>query len=114
MRDLRANKSAWELEVMRRGAEQLGAVFAQVPDFLRAGMREVDLAAEFKMRLRKAGGEGYTRMRAYNQELFMGLAVSGDRGSTPGFIDGTVTEAGMSKASPMALRRSRSPGTNRS
>jgi Xaa-Pro aminopeptidase len=100
VRELRANKSAWELEVMRRGAVQLCAVFAEVPEFLRAGMREVDLAAEFEMRLRKAGGEGYTRMRAYNQELFMGLAVSGDRGSTPGFIDGAVTGAGMSKASP--------------
>ncbi len=100
VRDLRAVKSAWELEVMRRGAEQLCAVFAQVPDFLTAGMREVDLAAEFEMRLRKAGGEGYTRMRAYNQELFMGLAVSGDRGSTPGFFDGAVTGAGMSEASP--------------
>ncbi len=100
VRDLRAVKSAWELDVMRRGADQLCAVFAQVPDFLRAGMREVDLAAEFEMRLRKAGGEGTTRMRAYNQELFMGLAVSGDRGSTPGFFDGAVTGAGMSKASP--------------
>ena len=60
----------------------------------------VDLAAEFEMRLRKAGGEGYVRMRAFNQELFQGLAVSGDHGCTPGFFDGAVTGSGMSKASP--------------
>ena len=52
------------------------------------------------MRLRKIGGEGYVRMRAFNQELFQGLAVSGDHGCTPGFFDGAVTGSGMSKASP--------------
>jgi Xaa-Pro aminopeptidase len=99
-RDLRSVKSAQELAVMRMGGEKLCGVFAQIPEFLRAGMREVDLAAEFEMRLRKAGGEGYVRMRAYNQELFQGLAVSGDHGCTPGFFDGAVTGSGMSKASP--------------
>lgn len=99
-RDLRSVKSAYEIDVMRRGAEKLCGVFAQVADFLHAGMREVDLAAEFEMRLRKAGGEGYTRMRAYNQELFMGLAVSGDCACSPGFFDGAVTGNGLSKASP--------------
>jgi Xaa-Pro aminopeptidase len=100
VRSLRAVKSARELEVMRRGAERLCAVFARVPEFLKAGMREVDLAAEFEMRLRKSGGEGYTRMRAFNQELFMGLAISGDRACAPGFFDGAATGIGMSKASP--------------
>jgi len=39
-------------------------------------MRELDLSAEFEYRLRKAGNEGYVRMRAFNQELSQGLAVS--------------------------------------
>jgi Xaa-Pro aminopeptidase len=99
-RDLRSVKSDGELEEMRYGGEQLCGVFAQVPDFLREGMREVDLSAEIEMRLRKAGGEGYIRMRATNQELFQGLVVSGDQGCTPGFFDGAVTGSGMSKASP--------------
>src|SRR5210317_1718033 len=43
-RDLRSVKSAQELAVMRMGGEKLCSVFAQIPDFLRAGMREVDLA----------------------------------------------------------------------
>jgi Xaa-Pro aminopeptidase len=99
-RDLRSVKTPQELAVMRTGGEKLCSVFARIPEFLRVGMREVDLAAEFEMRLRKAGGEGYVRMRAYNQELFQGLAVSGDHGCTPGFFDGAVTGSGMSKASP--------------
>jgi Xaa-Pro aminopeptidase len=99
-RDLRSIKSDHEIDIMRRGGEHLCSIFAQVPEFLREGVREVDVSAEFEMRLRKAGGEGYVRMRAFNQELFQGLAVSGDHGCTPGFFDGAVTGSGMSKASP--------------
>ncbi len=100
-RELRSIKSDRELQIMQQGGERLCNVFAEVPGFLTEGMREVDLAAEFEMRLRKAGGEGYTRMRAFNnQELFQGLAVSGEHGCLPGFFDGAVTGSGMSKASP--------------
>ncbi|HEY6008150.1 MAG TPA: Xaa-Pro peptidase family protein, partial [Geobacteraceae bacterium] len=98
-RELRSVKSVWELDRMRVSGAALSAVFEQVPGFLKAGMREVDLAAEFEYRLRKAGGEGYVRMRAFNQELFQGLAVSATAGH-PGFFDGPVTGRGLSAASP--------------
>ena len=99
-RELRAVKSAWELEQMRLSGAKLCGVYQQVPSFLRAGMREIDLAAEFESRMRQAGGEGYVRMRAFNQELFMGLAVAGDGACAPGFFDGAVTGQGLSAASP--------------
>ena len=67
-------------------------------------MREIDIAAEFECRLRKAGSEGYVRMRAYNQELFMGLAVSAGAASY-GFLDGPVTGRGLSSASPHGASR---------
>ncbi len=98
-RTLRSVKSEWELERLRNAGNKLCEVFATVPDFLKQGMREVDLAAEFEARLRKAGGEGYVRMRAFNQELFMGLAVAGGNKGI-GFFDGAVTGRGMSAASP--------------
>jgi Xaa-Pro dipeptidase len=98
-RDLRSVKSADELDRMRHSGARLCEVFREVPRFLKAGMRELDLAAEFEYRLRKAGGEGYVRMRAFNQELFQGLAVSASAGS-PGFFDGAVTGQGLSNASP--------------
>ncbi len=99
-RELRSVKSGWELERMRHAGAQLSRVFATVPDFLQPGMREVDLAAEFEARLRKAGGEGYVRMRAFNQELFMGVTVAGCSGSQGGFFDGPVTGLGLSDAAP--------------
>ncbi|ACM21247.1 aminopeptidase, putative [Geotalea daltonii FRC-32] len=99
-RELRSVKSEWELEQMRHSGDCLCSVFAQVPEFLKEGMRELDLSAEFECRLRKAGGEGYVRMRAFNQELFHGLAVSGATSDKPGFFDGAVSGRGLSAASP--------------
>ena len=99
IRELRSVKSAWELDKMRTSGARLAGVFTQVPEFLTAGIREIDLAAEFECRLRKAGSEGHVRMRAFNQELFQGLAVSGTA-EKPGFFDGAVTGRGLSSASP--------------
>lgn len=98
-RELRSVKSAFELDQLRRSGRAIGEVFAQVPQFLKAGMREVDVAAEFEYRLRKAGNEGYIRMRAFNQELFLGLAVSAG-GAAHGAFDGAVTGRGLSSAAP--------------
>jgi Xaa-Pro dipeptidase len=99
-REVRSVKSEWELARLKESAQMLCGVFRQVPEFLEAGMRELDLAAEFEYRLRKAGNEGYVRMRAFNQELFQGLAVSGESSSSPGFFDGAVTGRGLSSAAP--------------
>lgn len=98
-REIRSVKSAFELDQLRLCGERLCSVFAQVPQFLKAGMRELDLAAEFEYRLRKTGHEGYVRMRAYNQELFGGLTLSPGAASY-GFFDGAVTGRGLSSASP--------------
>jgi Xaa-Pro dipeptidase len=99
-RELRSVKSPWELEQMQASGDRLCEVFAQIPQFLRPGMREIDLAAEFECRLRKAGSEGYVRMRAFNQELIQGVAVSGRYAAQPGYFDGPVTGRGLSAASP--------------
>jgi Xaa-Pro dipeptidase len=99
LRELRSVKSPFELEQLRLSAGKLSSVFAEVPNFLKAGMRELDVSAEMEYRLRKAGHEGYVRMRAFNQELFFGLAVSSG-GLNGGFFDGPVTGKGLSCASP--------------
>lgn len=98
-RELKSVKSAFELDQLRLAGAASCGVFATIPEFLKRGMREIDAAAELECRLRKAGSEGYVRMRSYNQELFMGLAVSAG-GASYGFFDGAVTGRGLSTASP--------------
>lgn len=99
-RTIRSVKSPGEIQKLQAAGKKLCGVFAAVPEFLRVGMSELDLAAEFEYRLRKAGGEGYVRMRAFNQELALGLALAGDSAANPGFFDGAVTGPGLSSASP--------------
>ena len=89
-RELRSVKSAWEIEQMRKSAKILCEVFARVPDILRRGMLELDLAAEFEYLLRKSGSDGYLRIRAFHQEI-MGLAVAGENAAMAGCFDGAVT-----------------------
>jgi Xaa-Pro aminopeptidase len=101
VRELRSVKSPWELERMRDTARLLSAVFGQVPSFLRPGMREVDLAAEIEVRMRRAGNEGSPRVRGFNQEFFMGLAIAGGAATAPSYFDGPVTGRGLSASSPL-------------
>lgn len=98
-RELRSVKSQWEIGQMRRSATILCEAFARVPDILRRGMRELDLAAEFEYLLRKSGSDGYLRIRAFHQEI-VGLAVAGGNAALPGCFDGAVTGKGLSNASP--------------
>jgi Xaa-Pro aminopeptidase len=100
LREQRTVKSPAELAVMRDGAARICGVLAEVPRFLRAGMRELDLSAEIEVRLRRAGNEGVPRLRGFNSELFIGLAVAGDGGSDPGYFDGPVVGRGLSAAYP--------------
>ena len=101
VRDLRTVKSPWEIERMRATARLLSGVLAELPSFLRPGMREVDLAAEIEVRLRRAGNEGSPRVRGFNQEFFMGLAIAGGAATSPSYFDGPVTGRGLSASSPL-------------
>jgi Xaa-Pro aminopeptidase len=98
LREQRQVKSAAELATMREGAARMCRVFSEVPKFLRAGMRELDLSAEVEYRLRKAGNEGSARLRAFNTHFFVGLAVAGEGAAAPGAFDGPVVGAGLSPA----------------
>jgi len=101
IREQRSVKSAWERERMRATAELLCDVYREIPRFLRPGMREVDLSAELELRMRRAGNEGSPRMRGFNQEFFMGLAVAGGSATAPSYFDGPVTGRGLSASSPL-------------
>ncbi len=107
VREQRSVKSPAEIEVMREGGRRLARVLGEVPSFLRAGMRELDVAAEIEARLRRAGNEGSPRLRSFNADLFVGLAVAGDSAAAPGFFDGPVVGRGLGPAAPLAASERR-------
>jgi Xaa-Pro dipeptidase len=100
VRAQRAVKSPMEIGAQREAAGRLGTVFAQVPSFLREGMRELDLSVEIEARLRLAGSEGAPRMRGFNNEMSAGIAVAGAAAAEPGCFDGPVMGQGLHAAYP--------------
>jgi Xaa-Pro aminopeptidase len=100
VRGQRSVKSPLEIAAQRESARRLGAVFAQIPTFLREGMRELDLSVEIEQRLRRAGAEGAPRMRGFNNEMWMGIAVAGAAAAEPGCFDGPVVGQGLHAAYP--------------
>lgn len=106
---MRSVKSPWEQDRMRATARMLCDVFRQVPDFLVEGMTEIEFAAEIEYRLRRAGNEGSPRLRGFNQEFFMGLALAGPSSTSPSYFDGPVTGRGLSPSSPIGPSTDRIP-----
>jgi Xaa-Pro aminopeptidase len=100
VRAQRAVKSPMEIAAQRDAASRLGAVFAEIPKFLVAGMRELDLSVEIEGRLRRGGSEGAPRMRGFNNEMWMGIAVAGAAAAEPGCFDGPVVGQGLHAAYP--------------
>ncbi len=100
LRELRSVKSELEVAALREGAARLCAVLGEVPALLREGVREVDLSAEIECRLRKAGNLGSPRLRSFNAELFLGLAVAGESAAGPGYFDGPVVGGGLHPSYP--------------
>jgi len=100
MRELRSVKSPTELATLRDGGARLAAVLALVPALLREGLSEVDLSSEIEFRLRRAGSLGSPRLRGFNSELFMGLALAGESAAAPGYFDGPVIGRGLHPSYP--------------
>lgn len=100
LREQRSVKSPAEIALLREAASRLCRVLAEIPSFLRPGLREVDLAAEVEVRLRRLGNEGSPRVHAFDAEFFLGVAVAGAGAAEPGFFDGPVNGRGLSAAFP--------------
>ena len=98
LKQQRMRKSAWEIERLRASAAVLDAVFAETPSWLREGMTELDLAALFEAGLRRRGYGGGLKMRAFNQNFFMGNAHCGASAAVPSFFDGPVGGSGTGPA----------------
>jgi len=98
IREVRMLKSPLEIEWLRQAAGQLNSVIKEMPDLLRPGMTELELSIEFEYRLRRAGHQGFMRMRAWNQELFFGHIVSGPSGAEPSYFKGATGGRGINPA----------------
>lgn len=100
LREQRAVKTTWELDRIRDAAVISDAICRAVPDILREGMTELELSARLEAVGRSLGHQGLTPMRAWNMELYYGVAGAGPSVVAPGHFDGPIAGMGVSVAGP--------------
>jgi Xaa-Pro aminopeptidase len=98
IRLLRAVKSAYEIELIREAAAYSDRVAASVPDLLREGMTEIELAGKIEAEARRMGHQGIVRMRLWGSELFYGHLLSGPSGAVPSYLASPTGGSGVGPA----------------
>ena len=98
IRLLRAVKSAHEIELIREAAAYSDRVAACVPDLLREGMTEIELAGRVEAEARRMGHQGIVRMRLWGSELFYGHLLSGPSGAVPSYLASPTGGSGVGPA----------------
>jgi Xaa-Pro aminopeptidase len=82
----RTVKSAYELELMRIAAGLSDRLAASVPELLRQGMTELELAGKVEGLARAWGHQGIVRMRLWGNELFYGHLMCGPDAAVPSYL----------------------------
>jgi Xaa-Pro aminopeptidase len=98
IRLLRALKSPYEIELMREAAAYSDRVAACVPDLLREGLTEIELAGRIEAEARRLGHQGIVRMRMWGSEMFYGHLLAGPSGAVPSFLASPTGGSGVSPA----------------
>jgi len=98
IRRVRAIKSPYEIEMMRRAATLSDQVAARVPELLCEGITELELAGQVEAEARKLGHQGIVRMRLWGSEMFYGHWLAGPSGAVPSFLSSPTGGSGASPA----------------
>jgi Xaa-Pro aminopeptidase len=101
VKSARSVKTPYEVECIRRAAQQLDTMFLDIPSQLREGLPEFELAARIEYVLRMAGHQGLTRVRRFNMEMHYGAVSFGETAAYPHAFDGPVGVRGLYAAAPM-------------
>jgi Xaa-Pro dipeptidase len=100
IRNVRAVKSDYEINIMKDAALIVDKVCKRVPEVLREGMTDLELSAELEFTARKAGHQGMVRMRGFNSELFYGHVFSGADSAVPTYSDTPLGGVGLNPSFP--------------
>jgi Xaa-Pro aminopeptidase len=98
IKKIRMLKSEHEIYLLQGACAILDQVFAEVPAMIREGMTEVELASLFEAGMRRRGYAGCSKMRAFNQDFFLGNVATGSSGAVPSYFDGPVGGSGLTPA----------------
>ncbi|MBC2712279.1 MAG: aminopeptidase P family protein [Desulfosarcina sp.] len=86
IRIVRSVKSDYELNLIRQAAAFSDQVAEAVPNLLKAGMTEIELAGMVEAQARRLGHQGIVRMRLWGAELFYGHLMAGPAAAEPSYL----------------------------
>jgi len=96
IRLIRAVKSAFEIEKIRRAAYLSDKVASRVSELLKPGKTEIQMAGEVESYARSMGHQGIVRMRLWGCELFYGHLLSGAAAAVPSYLASPTGGEGVS------------------
>jgi Xaa-Pro aminopeptidase len=100
VKELRAVKSAFELDLIRQAARMNDAMFSEIKHLLREGVTEVEFAGLVEAVHRKNGHQGFVRARGFNMEVFWGHIMSGANLAVPSSTVGPTGGMGVHASFP--------------
>ncbi len=98
IRMIRAVKSPYEIEIIRKAARLSDHLAEFVPSVLTEGITEIELAGRIEAEARKWGHQGITRMRMFGAELFYGHVMAGAAAATPSYLASPTGGIGVNPA----------------
>ena len=105
---VRAVKSEYELSLTREAGRIHQHVLEELlPEMLREGMSETDLATELFSVMVEEGHDGLCRFGMFDTEMFLGNVCFGESSIYPSYFNGPGGNYGMSPAVPLIGSRDR-------
>lgn len=102
IRQVRAVKSPYEIELLKDAARLNQILFSEVKNILQEGITEVELTGKLEAVYRRNGHQSYIRMRGFNQEIVYGHLMSGPNLAVPSYFDGPTGGPGLNVSFPQS------------
>jgi Xaa-Pro dipeptidase len=98
IKDLRLIKSEFEVAQIIKSGQIISHVFQKAKEIVKEGMREIDIEAAIIAEGRKAGHQGFLRMRGLNQEMMCGYVTQGNSATVHSYSDVPIAGFGITHA----------------
>lgn len=100
IKHIRSVKSDFEIGLIREAARIVDAGLSSVPESLREGVTEIELAAVVESTMRGLGHQGLIRFRRFNHTLPMGHLMAGPNAAVPSYVASPTGGTGVSLLHP--------------
>lgn len=98
IKDLRLIKSEFEITQIIKSGLIMTHVFERAKRIIKEGMREIDIESAIIAEGRRAGHQGFLRMRGLNQEMMPGYVTQGNSATIHSYADVPIAGFGVTHA----------------